>query len=176
MERSGKREIRPPWYRNARAGATGFNERSISTVNRRLERGERMNRRQARRAAADPRSRRFLVRKRLVRLGKRARQTRLRRQIERLNGRPIPAFHRALPRRASGGVAAKQYRRRRRRASIERDQQRREAGGLVLKLASKGSDRPLRGVEITLLRKPVTQRRQRLCRDAVARRSRIVVA
>ena len=49
-------------------------------------------------------------------------------------------------------VAAKQYGRRRRRASIECDEERRETGRLVFKLASKGSDRPLRGVEVAGLR------------------------
>src|ERR1700686_1404864 len=130
----------------------GLYERSIITVDRRLERGERMNRRQARRATADPRSRRCMARKRLVRLGKRAWQILLDRQIERMNGRSISALHRTLPGGASDGVAAQQYRRRRRYATIERDQQRRKACGRVAKLASKGSDRPLRGVEITGLR------------------------
>src|SRR5437773_43398 len=92
-----------------------------------------------------------------------------------MDGRPIAAFDRALPGPAGRRVAAKQYGRRRRGASIERDKERRETGRLALKLASKGPDRPLRRVEITRLREPVTERRQGLCCDSIPRRRRIVV-
>src|SRR5206468_664493 len=135
-----------------------------------LERFERMDWRQARRARAHPRGGPSLAI--LMRTCQGARKRSRAGEVERTHPRTIGTLEQPLPRGRGCRVTAQQHVRRWTGPFFEGEQQRRNTGRPLAELAGKRAQRALCGIEVTRLAQPVAEREERLRSDTVARRRR----